>query len=207
MFIKQQIFSCINKSMSLPLILILLFCVPVFSQVLTGAYGIRVGISHDVFTNQEGVKWTGSGEYIGFELGVNLIRSLEFVTGVSFLKTLYSYTNDEVIYYKDSREYKNLYIPFRLRFNFRTFGFLQPNIELGSAITKQCSGYRRIEYHMRHPIPDDSLETEFSLLFALGAKILIVRYLSVIPSIHYQRDLDENNSCDLLFSLGISFGQ
>lgn len=206
MFIKQQIFSCINKSMSLPLILILLYCVPVFSQVLTGTYGIRVGISHDAFTNQEGEKWTGSGEYIGFELGVNLIRSLEFVTGVSFLKTRYSYTNDEVIYYKDSREYKNLYIPFRLRFNFRTFEFLQPNIKLGSTITKQYSGHRQIEYHMRHPIPDDSLETEFSLLFALGAKFHLMSYLSIIPGIHYQRNLAESNSHDILFSPGMSFG-
>lgn len=209
MFFKHQIISRINKPMSRLLILILVFCFPLFSQVLTGSLGLRGGINYNVFNDQEGNKWTGSGQHIALEIGVNLIRPLELVTNVSYLTTNYSYSDTNIIYYtKYSKQYNNIYIPFRLRLNLWTFGFLQPNIEFGGAIKKQYSGYRQTEYHIpfRHPLPNDSLETDFGLLFGFGAKIHLMPYLSVIPSIHYQRDLGESNSCDILFSLGISYG-
>ena len=135
MFFKHQIISRINKPMSRLLILILVFCFPLFSQVLTGSLGLRGGINYNVFNDQEGNKWTGSGQHIALEIGVNIIRPLELVTNVSYLTTNYSYSDTNIIYYtKYSKQYNNIYIPFRLRLNLWTFGFLQPNIEFGGAI-------------------------------------------------------------------------
>jgi hypothetical protein len=194
----------------LGLLALMLLCYsPLSAQFLTGTIGLRTGINHNAFVDLNGNEWQDMGRHIGIEVGVSVIPCFELVTNVSYLATKYSYIPDTTVYYnKDMKEYSNLYVPCRLRINLWTIGFLQPNIELGWTFIRQYSGYRQIEYHIpfRYPIPSDELKAEFGLLCGLGTKVNVVRYLSIIPSIHYQRNLGEENAYHLLFSLGISYG-
>lgn len=209
MFSHQEIIGFVNTLMYRLSILILLFCSLLLSQVLTGAIGLRGGINYNAFTDHEGIKWIDRGHHFGLEIGIRVILPLEFITDISYLATKYSHKGDEFVYYnKDIKEYKNLYIPCRLRLNLWPLGFLQPNIELGCAITKQYSGYRQIEYHIpfRYPIPDDELKTNFGLLFGLGIKVNVIQYLAIIPTIHYLQNLGKENCYHVLYSVGIAYG-
>ena len=182
---------------------------PLSGQVLTGMIGLRTGINHNAFVDQNGNQWSDWGRHIGIEVGVSITRSLKLVTGVSYLATKYSYVPDTTVYYKkDTKEYSNLYVPCRLRINLWTIGFLQPNIEIGWTFIKQYSGFRQIEYHIpfRYPIPGEELRADFGLLCGLGIKVNVIRYFAIIPNIHYQRNLGEEDTYHLLFSLGISYG-
>jgi len=190
-------------------VLILVCYSPLSAQFLTGTIGLRAGINYNAFVDQDGNEWQDMGQHIGIEIGVSVIPSFELVTNVSYLATRYSYIPDTTAYYnKDMKEYSNLYVPCRLRINLWTIGLLQPNIEIGWTFIRQYSGYRQIEYHIpfRYPIPSNELRADFGLLFGLGTKVNIIRYLSIIPSIHYQRNFGEKNSNHILFSLGISYG-
>lgn len=84
----------------------------------------------------------------------------------------------------------------------------QFNPYFGGTLIKQNSGYIEREYiHWRSEIPEEALKSFWGFLFGLGTKINLAQYLSAIPKFHYQRNLGEEDSYQLFFSLGITYGE
>lgn len=203
MFFRYRLINQKKHRLLLPM---LLFCSPLFGQVLTGTLGLRGGFCHNVLYGQENELWVGAGHGIGLEIGINFIPQLELIGTIAHLTTKYTYENDEVIYYKSIKEYTNWYVPLRLRLNLFTIRYFKPNIEFGIAITQQYSGFSQLEWRPRQPINQNALETYSGLLYGCGCRIFLIRHLSLVPGFHYQKNFSEDKGYSALFSIGITYG-